>query len=388
MNCEILIVGAGPAGMAVAGRLRKKQMPFEIVEGRNMVAASWHDHYERLSLHTVKELSHLPHLPFPEDYPRYVPREQLISYFNAYQKEFNIDPKFGRQVKFISKREEGYRVSFEGSKYDPIICQHLILATGANRKPHIPIFDQQDSFAGEIIHSKFYKNAEPYRGLRVLVIGMGNSGAEIALDLAENNIETYLSVRGPVNIVPRDLNGRPTQITAKQLEKIPFGLGDKLGTLIRRIYYGDLTKYGLTPSSMPPVVQLKETGKTPVIDIGTIRKIKEGKIKVLPSIESMTSTTAVDEQGQHHEIDQIILATGYRPKLSDLLFSTEDLLDAFGFPKSPIGTGAYQGLYFVGFDNYKLGGILGTIYTDSEKIVNVISEQLRSLSSAPSTVDA
>jgi len=309
---ENLIVGAGPAGLAVAGRMRKAGLDFEILEQSQNIGNSWHHHYDRLHLHTVKQWSHLPHLEFPEDYPLYVPRKKLIDYFYQYAETFNIDPHFDKKV--------------------------------------IAIKDK-----------------------RVLIIGMGNTGAEVALDLAENGVTTYISVRSPISVVPRDLNGRPAQVTAKYLAKIPFGLGDWLGSKIRSIYFGDIRKYNLEPSTMYPAVQLRETGKTPIVDIGTIAAIKAGKIKVVKDIEQFTADGVEFKNGEYLQFDAILLATGYHAKVEEFLERGSDLLDKYGCPKGPIGEDFHQGIYFIGFDNYKLGGILGTINSDSATIVNHIS---------------
>lgn len=376
---QILIIGAGPAGLAVASRLRQINLAFDLIEARDVAAPMWHDHYDRVQLHTVKELSHLPGLPFPEEFPRYVPREKLIQYFESYCAHFNIEPEFGCSVKKIEQRSEGFAVYLK-QKAAPRIYKHIVIATGANRKPIIPIWENQENFSGEILHSRFYKNADPFVGKKVLIIGMGNTGAEIALDLAEQDIPTWLSVRGEVNIVPRDIAGRPTQITAQKLAKLPLGIGDQIGSIVRKVYYGNLRKHGLIPSRMPPAEQLRLTGKTPVIDIGTVKKIKEGKIKVIANISSFTPQGVIDFAGKELEVDAVILATGYRPALEEFLFSTEGLLDTFGCPKSPIGQGQYEGLYFVGFDNYKLGGLLGTIRDDSRTVVDMISQQSSSVS--------
>ncbi len=369
-ECEILIVGAGPAGLAVAGRLSKRQVPYMMIEKNNKVGFMWHCHYDRLCLHTVKQLSHLPHMPFPVDYPTYVSREQLVEYFDTYAKHFGITPRFGVEMKSLTPSGDKWQVITKGDEI--YIARHVVIATGVNRVPNAPHWPGQEEFKGTIVHSREYKNPDPYNGQKVLVVGMGNTGAEIALDLAEHDIEVYLSVRGPVNIVPRDINGRPTQLTARILAKLPFGLGDWLGTAIRKIVIGDLQKYGLESSAVPPAVQLRETGKTPVIDLGTVALIKKRKIKVIGAIQSFYDDGVVLTNGTRMPFDEVVLATGYTPDIEQFFEDPEDLLDQHGAPKAPIGIGRFKGLYFIGFDNYKLGGILGTIFKDSEKVVDTI----------------
>ncbi|MEO1628909.1 MAG: hypothetical protein AAFV25_27430 [Bacteroidota bacterium] len=204
---------------------------------------------------------------------------------------------------------------------------------------------------------------------------MAQQTAELALDLSEHGVEVCISVRAAVNIVPRDLNGRPTQLTARQLAKLPFGIGDWLGTKIRSMVMGDLSKYGLRTSTMPPARQLRETGKTPVIDLGTVKQIKAGKIKILPDIKCFYKEGVETIDGQRHPFDKVILATGYRAKIEEFIHSIGPFLDKFGVPRAAVGDGDFDGLYFVGFDNYKLGGILGTIFTDSETIALDIRER-------------
>lgn len=363
-----LIIGAGPAGLAMAGRMRKAEVPFEMVEQSQNVGNAWHNHYDRLHLHTVKQWSHLPHLPFPESYPLYVPRQSLTEYFADYAKHFDIQPHFGQQISSISKQEDGSWLvtSVDGKSF---LAEKVIIATGVNRVPNIPSWEGQENFKGDITHSVRYKNPSPYRGKKVLVVGMGNTGAEVALDLSEKGVETYISVRNPISVVPRDLNGRPVQVTSKQLAKLPLGLGDWLGTQIRKLYFGNLSKYGLESSKMHPAVQLRETGKTPIVDIGTIQAIKEGKIKVMKDIDQFTETGVQFKDGSQQDIDAVILATGYKAKVEEFLERGEELLDKYGCPKQPIADGYHEGLYFLGFDNYKLGGILGTINTDSQTIL-------------------
>ena len=366
-----LIIGAGPAGLAVAGRLRHQKLPFEIVEQTDKVGWAWHNHYDRLHLHTVKQLSALPHLPFPESYPLYVPRAKVVEYLETYTTFFNIEPHFNTSIIKLENKKTYWVAQ---TKTDKVFhAENVVIATGVNRVPNVPTWQGQKAFKGTIIHSRDYKNPQPFKGKKVLIIGMGNTGAELAFDLSEHNVETTIAVRNPISVVPRDLNGQPVQLTAKKLAKLPFGLGDWLGSKIRRVYMGDLSKYGIPLSTMSPTVQLRETGKTPVIDIGTVKAIKEGKIKVIRNVDQFFENGIVSS-GEKLAFDSVILATGYRAKIEDFVANIGAFLDKYGCPKGCIGTDDLQNLYFVGFDNYKTGGILGTIAADSETVVNAIAQ--------------
>lgn len=370
IETPVLIIGAGPAGLAVAGQLRKRNIPFEIIEKSNRVGNAWHEHYDRLHLHTVKELSHLPHLPFPKHYPRYVPRQMLVEYLEDYSKHFMIKPHFVTTATSVKKDKEQWKTETDNEKI--FLSNKVVIASGVNRVPYQPRFTEEENFQGTILHSKDYKNVEPFREQKVLVVGMGNTGAEIALDLCENGIESYVSIRGPVNMVPRDVFGRPTQLTALMLNKLPEGLNDAIGIFLRKLTVGDLSKYGIETPKMPPAKQLRVLGKTPVVDIGTIKQIKAGKIKVIPEIDHFTENGVVLKNGEEYQFDIVILATGYHAKVQEFLNGAEDLLDQFEVPNCCIAEGQYKGLYFIGFDNYTAGGILGTILRDSELIVQDI----------------
>ncbi len=370
IQIPILIIGAGPAGLAMAGRLRHRQIPFEIIEQEQVVGSTWHRHYDRLKLHTVKELSHLPHLPFPENYPRYVSRQQLVDYFDQYAEHFQIKPHFGEKA--LNIRRVGKQWETTTSTGKSFLSEKVVITTGVNRVPFRPKFPDEKAFSGKIVHSIHYKNPDPYRGQRVLVIGMGNTGAEIALDLSENEVETYISLRGPINIVPRDLFGRPTQLTALTLAKLPNWLADFIAIVVRKITIGDLSRYGIKTPKMPPGKQLRVTGKTPVIDLGTLKAIKEGRIKVLPDIDRFTVEGARFKDGSQFPFDAVILATGYRPRLYEFLPGAENIVDQAGIPEKVIGEGDYAGIYFIGFDNYTPGGIIGVINRDTE----IVAEEL------------
>jgi len=365
-----LIIGAGPAGLAVAGRLRQLGIPFELLEKSDHIADAWHQHYDRLCLHTIKDLSHLPGLPFPENYPQYVPRKLLLDYYEAYIQHYQIHPILGQEVVHLRRKQGNWLVRTPKQDFR---AANVVIATGTNRVPFLPHWPGQEAFGGQLLHSSAYKNATPYVGKKVLVVGMGNSGAEIALDLSENGVEIHLSIRGPVNIVPRDFLGNPTQKTGLLVAKLPNWLGDQIGVLLRRLTIGNLSRYGITTPTLPPSKQLRLLGKTPVIDIGTVAKIKSGVIKVQPAIQNFTAEGVVFADGMQLPFDAVVLGTGYQSQLQDFIEYTNGLLDANGLPRCVIGEGEFQGLYFVGFDNYTPGGILGVITRDSEVVANAIA---------------
>lgn len=372
IHCKVLVIGAGPAGLAAAGRLRKRGINFTMIERDQNIASMWHKHYDRLHLHTVKELSHLPYLPFPSEYPTYVSREQLVNYYINYAKQFDIHPIYGVEAQKISREDGKWQVVTNSNTY---LADQVIIATGSNRIPICPIWPGQEDFSGKILHSREYKNPHPYQGKKVLIIGMGNTGAEIALDLAEHGVENFVSVRSPVNIVPRDVLGRPAQLTARMLDKLPWGIGKIISRISTRIIIGNLTKYGIPRPKIDPVDQLRQTGQTPVIDLGTVQKIKEEKIKIVTDIDHFTTNGVILKNGELLDIDVVILATGYRSGIDQLIENSAEIINKHGLPQKCVGSDIHEGLYFLGFDNYKLGGILGSIYNDSAQIVENIAEK-------------
>lgn len=367
----VLIIGADPAGLAMAGRLSYLNIPFNIIEKAENIAPMWRQHYDRLHLHTVKQFSHLPHQSFPEDYPTYVPRQKLVDYYESYVKKYNIQPYFGEEAVDVRKVNGEWHTKTKSGKH--WVSDFVVVASGTNRVMHRPKWEGEESYKGEILHSRFYKNGKPFKGKKVLVIGMGNTGAEIALDLHEYGAKPCISIRGKINIVARDVNGRPVQVTAKKLEKLPEWLKEWLAVVIAKFTIGDLSKYGIERPKISPTKQLLLHGKTPVIDIGTVAEIKKGNIKILHDIERFYENGVIFKDGQQEEFDAIILATGYRAKVEEFVEGAEQLLDQRRVPSKAVFGGDYEGLYFLGFDNYKLGGILGTIYNDSE----VIAEDIR-----------
>lgn len=366
---NISIIGAGPAGLAVAGALTHLGKDYSIYEKELRVAPMWEKHYDRLCLHTVRDYSNLPYFPIPKKYPTYLTKNDVLDYMECYRSRFNINPHFGTEIIKINKKDSSWLIKTNKGE---VLSKNVVLCSGINRVPKYPNWENLERDHPDIIHSREYKNPLKFQNMKTLVVGMGNTGAEIALDLANHNVDIDLSVRSIVNIAPRDLFGRPSQKSAKLLDKLPFEWGDKIGTFVKNKAIGDLSKYGLETSKSSVVKQLKETGKTAVLDLGTVKKIKQGKIKIKKGIKSIDGTTVKFLDNSTKKYDKLILATGYLSNIHDFFTNINSQLNKDQVPKSWKGTGEFSNVYFCGFDNYKLGGILGTIYTDSIKIAKEI----------------
>ncbi|TIV93438.1 MAG: NAD(P)/FAD-dependent oxidoreductase, partial [Mesorhizobium sp.] len=206
------------------------------------VAPSWRRHYRRLHLHTVKSFSSLPFVPFPNSHPRYVPREKVVAYLDAYAERFGLEPRFG--VTVISIRREGEKFLVE-TDAGGISASKVVVATGNNAQPIMPDFPGIENFKGKVLHSAAYTEAAPYAGKDVLIVGMGNTGAEIALDLAETGAHPTVSVRKGVHIVPRQLFGLPIQMVGIASRTMPQSLNDWMFPKILDLALGRLERYGI-----------------------------------------------------------------------------------------------------------------------------------------------
>lgn len=362
----VLIIGAGPAGLAAAAHLRRANTDFILLEQSAQIAHRWQNHYERLKLHTVKRYSELPFVPFPADYPKYVSRRDLVRYYEKYAEKFDLRPVFNAEVSSVRKETNRWHAQTADGRI--FYADNVVICTGFNRIPVVPQWPGQEQFRGEILHSRDYRSGKNYAGKEMLTIGMGNTGAEIALDLYEQGAKAALSVRGEVNIVPRDFNGRSIQETAEMLRILPNFISDRLGRLVQKITIGNLEKYGIRTPALAPARQLRTLGKTPVIDLGTAAAIRAGHIRVFPGIRSFTEKSVTFTDGRRERFDAVILATGYRAAVEEFLEHTDGIFNQFGIPKQPVFPG---GLYFLGFDAYA-SGLLYSIKRDSKIIADDI----------------
>jgi indole-3-pyruvate monooxygenase len=366
-----IIVGAGPAGLAVGACLKQAKIPCLILEQTDKVGAAWHRHYDRLHLHTAKAYSALPFVPFPKDYPRYPSRLQVISYLEAYARQFQLKPRFGQQVITARYANNGWEVQTQDARYQAL---NLVIAAGYNREPYLPNWFGQASFRGTIMHSSQYRNGEPFKNQKVLVVGFGNSGGEIAIDLCEHEAQPSLAIRSPVNVIPRELLGIPILAIGVAQRKLPPRWADALNAPIVRAVMGDLTRYGLRKLPRGPVTQIQSDARIPLIDVGTIKLIKRGQIAVYPGIDRFTEDSVIFTDGKQGKFDAVILATGYRPRVNTFLEEDSTAYDENGTPLSSGHEMPIPGLYFCGY-HVSPTGMLREIALEARRISAAITRK-------------
>ncbi|CAI9776059.1 unnamed protein product [Fraxinus pennsylvanica] len=356
-----VIVGAGPSGLSVGAGLKQQGVPFVILERASCIGSLWQNRtYDRLKLHLPKQFCELPFHPFPENFPEYPTKHQFIDYLESYARKFEINPRFNESVQSAKFDETCglWRVMTlknDGSTID-YICRWIVVASGENAEKIVPEFEGLQEFGGSVFHACDYKTGEAYQGKNVLVVGCGNSGMEVSLDLCHHNALPSMVVRSSVHVLPREIFGKSTfELSVKLMKWLPIWVVDKTLLAAARLMLGNVEKYGLKRPSTGPL-QLKNTqGKTPVLDIGALKKIRSGKIKILPGINKFSSGKVELVNGQILEIDSVILATGYCSNVPTWLKENE-FFSRDGFPKSPNGWKGKSGIYAVGFSRRGLSG--------------------------------
>lgn len=348
VETDTIIVGAGPAGLAVGAVLRRANVPFVMLERGQHVGEAWHRHYERLHLHTPKRHSALPYRPYPRAYPCYPSRRQMAEYLEDYARAFDLQPELRREVRRCARGGDGiWEVATEGSGYR---ARRVVVATGSCCVPRVPRWPGQETFPGPILHSRDYRNGEAFRGDRVLVVGFGNSGAEIALDLVEHGARCTIAVRGKVNVIPRDLLGVPIVVWALACRPLPPRVADAMNALTLRLAVGSLAAVGLVKRDDGPFAQITTGRRIPVIDVGTLARIRSGDIAVRKGVASFDGPEVGFADGVRERFDAVVLATGFDTGLSAILPDHASVLDPQGQPRDHGRAAAVPGLYFCGYD--------------------------------------
>ncbi|KAK7290794.1 hypothetical protein RIF29_05489 [Crotalaria pallida] len=370
----VIVVGAGPSGLSVAACCTKQSIPYTILEREDCFASLWKKYsYDRLHLHLKKQFCELPYIPFPPSYPPYVPKKEFLQYLDDYVSHFGISPLYKRTVE-LAEYDEGEKkwrvraMNGDSGEVEEYYGRFLVVATGETSDPFVPDVEGLRSFPGKVIHSTGFKCGKEFKDEQVLVVGSGNSGMEIALDLVNHGAKTSIAVRSPVHFLSRKM----VDLGLFLLNYLSLSKVDSLMGMLSRMVYGDLTTYGIPRPNEGPFYMKVMYGKYPVIDTGTIDKIKSQELKVLQAeIESVRGKDVQFKNGELHSFDSLVFCTGFKRSTHKWLKGDNYLLNDDGLPK-PIYPNHWKGkngLYCVGLSRR---GIYGAV-EDAKKVAKDIS---------------
>ncbi|ATW49103.1 flavin-containing monooxygenase [Streptomyces peucetius] len=367
----VYVVGGGPGGLAAAAALRERGVRAVVLEKSGSVGASWRRHYDRLHLHTTRKLSALPGLPMPRSFGRWVSRDDVVRYLEKYAEFHELEVVTGVEVSRIEPAGSDWLLHATGGR--ELTGRAVVVATGYNHTPHLPDWPGRGTYTGELLHAGDYRNPAPYAGKDVLVVGVGNTGAEIAVDLVEGGAaRVRLAVRTVPHIVRRSTAGWPAQRTGVLVRRLPVPLVDKAGDLMCRIAMPDLTEQGL-PRPDTGLYSRVEQGAIPVQDAGLIDAVRTGRVEPVAALDAFDDGKAVLADGTRISPDAVIAATGYRRGLEGIVGHL-GVLDERGRPVVRGGRTPEQapGLYFTGFTN-PISGMLREMAIDARKIAKALS---------------
>lgn len=369
---EVLILGGGPAGLSAAGALKHHGISPVVLERDERIGGSWKRRYERLHLHTVRTFSGLAYFPISGRYPKYVSKDQYAEYLQAYADHFGLEVQLGCAAQRV-------RVDPQSDPQRPVLvvetdrgfwrARNVVVSTGMYRQPKIPAFPGLPDFRGSAVHASAYASGRDYAGKRVLVVGIGNTGAELAVDAAEQGAAyVAISIRSVPPIVPRDVLGRPVQVSGMLLSRLPPHLADRIGRTISRVVFGDLSGYGIGRPDWSPF----SAKRVPVIDVGFVANLKNGRVAVRPNIARFTPQGVVFADGRTEAYDVVLFATGYGTGLDQLL-DVPGVLNEAGYPLSRSGEPSSQaGLYFMGFLRSNRGHLFETNLDSRRLAENIV----------------
>jgi putative flavoprotein involved in K+ transport len=364
-RADVVVIGGGPAGLSVAGALSRLGRVAVVLERDDRVGTRWANRYDGLHLHTVRRYSGLAHLPISRAKGQYVSKDGYASYLRDYVAQLELDVRTGTDVSAVRPHRGLWGIESEETNW---LAPVVVLATGRHDEPAGHDLPGAGDYRGRLLHSADYRSPDEFKDLSVLVVGLGNSGAEIAAELAGDGATTVaVAVRTPPPITQREVLGVPVQLLGILLARFPGPAVDRVGAALRRVRIGDLRKYGLDPPAWEPFT----AKRPPVIDAGFLRELKLGRVEVRRAVVRLTPTGAEFADGTTGTFDTVIAATGFRTALP-LLLDLPGLLDDSGCP----GNGRqYPGLYSIGYRE-SIRGALFEINRTSRSLARSISSYL------------
>lgn len=321
---DVIVIGAGQAGLAAGYHLKKKGLLYVILEANSEPTGSWPQYYDSLRLFSPASYSSLPGMPFPLKADIYPTREEVISYLKQYAEHNRFPIHCSIRVERVERNEIFYVHTAEGELYR---TKNIVCATGSFNQPFIPELEGRSDFKGKIIHSSEYRNPDSFRNQRVIIVGRGNSAVQIGAEISGVASSALLAVLHPVQLVPQRFLGRDVHFWLKIIgyDSFPFW------------------RFGLTVGSPSAAIDMD----------GYKNKLETGQLKQKNMFKRIYSEGVIWPDGSKEAVDSIIFATGYKP-IIPYLHGVEGALDNRGYAVQKGGVSStVPGLYYLGLSGQR-----------------------------------
>ncbi len=319
------IIGAGPAGLGTARSLQRAGIRFDVLERQSAIGGIWNGDAGRTPMYATAHfissstVSGFPDYPMPSGYPDYPGWRQILDYLRAFARDNDLERRveLGSEVRHVARVNDAWEVSIAGGSTRRY--RGVVLASGHQWTPRVPTYP--GTFTGTAYHAFDYWSPDEMRGKRVLVVGGGNSGCDIACDAAASASRALISLRRGYHFLPKHLFGKPTDAFFRSGPELPTWLAQPLLGLLLRIVVGDLTRYGL------PRPDHKVLESHPIVNSQLLHYLAHGDVTAKPDVRELDGRTVHFTDGSEEEVDLIIWATGYDasfPYLAPGIIDAED----------------------------------------------------------------
>jgi cation diffusion facilitator CzcD-associated flavoprotein CzcO len=374
---EVIVIGAGPAGLAVRDALHRSGVRVRTLEQGEHSGARWSEHYDSVKLNSTRRISSLPGMQIPRRYGRWVRRDDFVEYLDLYAGRIDAPFEFGVSAQRLDRDADRWIVQTSVGERS---AAAVVVATGIHGVANLPAWAGSGGFEGEVLHVTEYRNAAPYQGRDVLVVGTGASGHDIALDLVRGGAgRVRVSVRTPPILAPRRILGMSSAAityATKHYLKAPTSVLDKASLATHRLFYRDAGRYLGTPT-VGMMTAFAERGHGITMEVGLLAALRAGSVQAVAAVERLDGKDVVLSDGSRIQPDAVMLATGQRTGLESLVGH----LGVLGPDERPLVHGGQAldhvpGLHFIG---YRLpGGQLPDMRYDAPRIARTLSRFLDS----------
>lgn len=364
-SLDVAIIGAGHAGLCVVAALQRRGVTPTVFDRADRLGDVWRRRYEGLILNTRGDASAIPGVELPSAVGKWPGKDDWADHIEHAADTLGVDRRTDA-VDRVTRSADGWRIETDRGVAS---ARTVVVATGRNHRPVVPSWPGRSESSIEVRHASDFARPDEFSGRRVLVVGGGNSGVEIAHLCRSAGITTTLSMERRPVFARREFFGTDLTTAAKRAKRLPDRVIDLSGRVLQFALFGRLRKYGLGPPEMRLSNVAEASGAT--LDPGFIADVKAGRVDLIDAVDHFDGDVVVTRSGRRVEVDVVIAATGYSPALSDML--PDDVLDD-GWPscrQAPWSPA--PGLYTAGLNPATLTAFHPDFITEADEIATDIA---------------